>query len=140
MENAPLTIFVNLISVHIPYTSAGKQAISDEEEIMEELRLALMDSGRKTGIYISGKKREQEKQMKREIFYKYIPEIAFALNKLTKENEGKLRKNLEKLVLEKLRLEEEAEEKVKEEIEETMEKTKKNEKKRKKKTEAEEEN
>ena len=140
LENAPLTIFVNLISVHIPYTSAGKQAISDEEEIMEELRLALMDSGRKTGIYISGKKREQEKQMKREIFYKYIPEIAFALNKLTKENEGKLRKNLEKLVLEKLRLEEEAEEKVKEEIEETMEKTKKNEKKRKKKTEAEEEN
>ena len=61
-ENSPITIFVNLISVHIPYTSAGKQAISDEDEIMEELRLALMDAGRKTGMFIAGKRKEQEKK------------------------------------------------------------------------------
>jgi len=140
-ENTPLTIFVNLLSVHIPYTSAGKQAISDEEEIMEELRLALMDAGRRTGIYISGKRKEQEKQMKRELFFKYIPEIAVALNKLTKEPDEKLKKNLEKLVLDKLRLEEEEEQKVSQEIDKTMKATKEDAKKRaEKKAKEKEEN
>ena len=134
-ENSPITIFVNLISVHIPYTSAGKQAISDEDEIMEELRLALMDAGRKTGIFIAGKRKEQEKKMKREMFYKYIPEIAVALSKITRDEEGKLKKNLEKIVLEKLKLEEEEEKEVQKEIDETMKATKEGEKKRKKKAE-----
>ncbi|MFH1240287.1 MAG: DNA topoisomerase VI subunit B [Candidatus Diapherotrites archaeon] len=106
VDNAPLTIMVNFISVHIPYTGAGKQAIADEEEVVEELRLALMDSGRKAGRFISGKKREKEMQMKRQLFYKYIPEIAGALGRLTKTNEDMLKKNLEKMVLEKLKLDE----------------------------------
>jgi DNA topoisomerase-6 subunit B len=108
-ENAPLTVFVNLISVHIPYTSAGKQAISDEDEIMEELRLAIMDSARRTSKYIIGKLREKEKQMKKELFYKYIPEIAQSLGHMTKDNEEALKKKLAKLVLDKLRLEEQME-------------------------------
>lgn len=122
-EIAPMTIFINLISVHIPYTSAGKQAISDEEEIMEEFRLALMDSGRKAGAFISGKRREEEKKMKRELFLKYIPETALALEQITKESSKKLQQNLEKLVLEKLKLEEEDEGKEKEEIKEPEEET-----------------
>ena len=138
-ENSPITIFVNLISVHIPYTSAGKQAISDEDEIMEELRLALMDAGRKTGIFISGKRKEQEKRLKREMFYKYIPEIAMALKKITKEDDGKLKKNLEKLVLEKLKLEEEEEREVQKEIDDTMKATKEDDKARKKKANAKDE-
>ena len=106
VDNAPLTVLVNFLSVFIPYTSAGKQAIADEEEILEEIRLALMDSGRKTAHYIIGKRREQEKQMKRQLFYKYIPEIAQALGHLTKEKQEILKKKLEKMVLDKLKLEE----------------------------------
>lgn len=124
-ESAPITVFVNLISVHIPYTSAGKQAISDEDEIMEELRLALMDSGRRAASYIAGKRREQEKILKRELFYKYIPEIASALEKITKKSKSKIEKDLEKLVLDKLRLEEEDDEaqKIGKEIKEVSEET-----------------
>jgi len=40
------------------------------------------------------------------MFYKYIPEIARALNELTKTSEDDLKKKLEKLVLEKLKLDE----------------------------------
>ena len=105
IDRAPVTVLVNFISVHIPYTSAGKQAIADEDEVIEEIRLALMQTGRKAGRYISGKRREKEKQMKRELFYKYIPEVVAALNKLTGSNKDKLKKNLEKMVLNKLRLE-----------------------------------
>lgn len=105
-ENAPMTVFVNLISVHIPYTSAGKQAISDEEEVMEELRLALMDAGRKTGLFISSKLREQEKQNKRKIFMKYAKEVAIGLHELTKKPVTELEKKLLDIVMHKLKIEE----------------------------------
>ncbi len=105
-ENSPVTIFINFISVHIPYTGAGKQSVADEEEVLEEVRLALMSTGRRAGIYISHKKKEEENQLKRKIFQKYIPEIARALNELTKTSEDDLKKKLEKLVLEKLKLDE----------------------------------
>jgi DNA topoisomerase-6 subunit B len=113
LENVPLTIFVNFISVHVPYTGAGKQAIADEDEIMEELRLALMMCARKTARYISAKRAEMEKKMKRDMFYKYIPEVAEALSKITKKDKQKLIKKLEWLVLNKLKLEKPEEKKVK---------------------------
>ncbi len=105
-ENSPVTIFINFISVHIPYTGAGKQSVADEEEVLEEVRLALMNTGRRAGIYISHKRKEEENQLKRKMFYKYIPEIARALNSITKENEDLIKKKMEKLVLEKLKLDE----------------------------------
>ena len=105
LENVPLTIFVNLVSVHIPYTGAGKQAIADEEDVTEELRLALMQCARRTSQYINAKRREIENKMKRDMFYKYIPEIATALSNITKADKDVLIKKLENLVLTKLKLE-----------------------------------
>jgi len=92
IDNAPVTVLVNFISVYIPYTGAGKQAIADEAEVIEEIRLALMQSGRKAGRYISGKRREAERQMKRELFYKYIPELFGALYQITKADKDILEK------------------------------------------------
>lgn len=104
-ESAPVTIFVNLISVHIPYTSAGKSAIADEDEILAEIKLALMDVSRRLGRYIIDKKKEAEKLEKRKVFSKYAPEIVQALARITGANAEKLQKNLDKMVLEKLKME-----------------------------------
>lgn len=109
IDNAPVTVLVNFISVYVPYTGAGKQAIADLDEVMEEIRLALMQSGRKAGRYISTKRKEAERQMKRELFYKYIPEIVNALNAITKTDKEALNKKLRKMVLLKLKLDEEKE-------------------------------
>ena len=109
IENAPVTVLINFISVYVPYTGAGKQAIADEDEVLEEIRLALMQSGRKAGNYISTKRKEAERQMKRELFYKYIPEIVNALHAITKTDKGILDKNLRKMVLLKLKLDDEKE-------------------------------
>jgi hypothetical protein len=49
----------------LDYLRAGKQAISNDEEVVEEIRLALMDAGRKTARYIIGKEREKLKQEKK---------------------------------------------------------------------------
>ncbi|MBI4210940.1 MAG: DNA topoisomerase VI subunit B [Candidatus Diapherotrites archaeon] len=135
-ENAPLTIFVNLISVHIPYTSAGKQAISDEDEIMEELRLALMESGRKIYTYIGHQRRQAEKEAKRKMFYKYASEVAGAVADLTGKVKKEIEGKLHNLVLRHLKLEEQKEKQTEEkselseeEIEKDYEKHKDKEKK-----------
>jgi DNA topoisomerase-6 subunit B len=110
-ENAPISLFVNIVSVHIPYTSAGKTAIADEEEITNDVKLAIMDVARKVGVYIIHKKKEAEKIEKRKVFSKYVPEIVTALTRVIKADKKELETNLMKLVLEKLQLEEEADKK-----------------------------
>jgi len=108
-DNSPTTVFVNVISVHIPYTSAGKSAIADEEEIVSEIKLALQDVARRLGIYIIQLKREAEKKEKRKVFAKYAPEVVKALVHTTGADGKLLQKNLDKMVLEKLKMDDEAE-------------------------------
>jgi DNA topoisomerase-6 subunit B len=108
-ENSPSTVFVNLISVHIPYTSAGKSAIADEEEIVTETKLALQDVARRLGTYIIQKRREEDKKEKRKVFAKYAPEVVKALVHTTGADAKLLQKNLDRMVLEKLKMDDEAE-------------------------------
>lgn len=106
-DTSPITVFVNLISVHIPYTSAGKSAVSDDTDIVNEIKLALMDVSRRVGIYIIEKKREEEKKEKKKVFAKYAPYVVDALVHTTGEkNKELLLKNLSNMVLEKLKMEE----------------------------------
>lgn len=118
LDSAPLTVFCNLISVHIPYTSAGKQAISEEPEVLEELRLALMDAGRKTARYIIGKERDRLKLEKKRQFMKYAKEVALAIGSLTGKKPGDIETKLLDIVVKKLKIEEAQEEKEKKKIEE----------------------
>ncbi len=106
-DNSPITVFVNVVSVHIPYTSAGKTAIAEEEEIVNDIKLALMDVSRKVGGFIIQKKREAERKEKRRVFSKYVPEIVAALSRSTGKSKELLEKNLMTMVLEKLKLDDE---------------------------------
>jgi len=101
MDNSPVTIFVNLVSTHVPYTSAGKQAVASEEEVMSELRFALMQIGRILQKFLSGKRRAAEKEAKKKMFERYVPETAKAVSKITGDDSEKLSKNLEKIVLDR---------------------------------------
>ncbi|MBU0763052.1 MAG: DNA topoisomerase VI subunit B, partial [Candidatus Altiarchaeota archaeon] len=107
-ESSPITIFVNLVSVHIPYTSAGKQSVSSEDEVVKEIRMALMDIGRKFHRYHSRKRRELEREERMHTLMKYSVELAAAVAKITKKNEEKLIKDLQKLIMKKLKLEDKA--------------------------------
>ncbi|PJA19353.1 MAG: DNA topoisomerase VI subunit B, partial [Candidatus Diapherotrites archaeon CG_4_10_14_0_2_um_filter_31_5] len=111
IDDAPLTVFINVISVHIPYTSAGKQAISDEPEVLEEIRLALMDSGRKIARHIIGKKKLKEKEAKKRTYLKYAVEVAYAIGELTGKKKEEIQKKLHDIVLKRLKLEEKEEQK-----------------------------
>ncbi|MHC1604917.1 MAG: DNA topoisomerase VI subunit B [Candidatus Methanofastidiosia archaeon] len=101
VDNAPLTIFINLVSTHIPYTSAGKQAVAYEEEIYNEVRNAVMDSGRMLARFLAGKRRIYERKAKMNTLLKYVPETATALARLTSSDENVIREDLESIVSQK---------------------------------------
>lgn len=98
LPNGPVAITVHFASVWVPYTSEGKQAIASYPKIVKEIKLTLQDAGRKLRIYISRRKKRHELQMRKNMFEKYIPEVAIALSKITDTPEGKIRKGLEDLL------------------------------------------
>jgi DNA topoisomerase-6 subunit B len=104
-DSSPVTIFINLISVYIPYTSAGKQSVSGEEEVVKEIRMALMDVGRRFQRYHSRMRREVENEARMNTLMKYSVELAWAAAKLTKRDEKKLTKSLQTLIAKKLKME-----------------------------------
>ncbi len=98
LPQGQLAILIHFASVWVPYTSEGKQAIANYPEIMKEMKLALQEAGRQLAIYVRKKHKSREGQLRRELFEKYIPELAESLEKLTDDKKEKLIEELEKIV------------------------------------------
>ncbi len=79
----PLAILVHFVSVWVPFTSEGKQAIANYPEIMKEVKLALQDAGRKLAKYVRKIKMIKERELRRNIFERYLPIVAESLAELT---------------------------------------------------------
>jgi DNA topoisomerase-6 subunit B len=75
----PVTLMVHMASVWVPFTSESKEAIASYPEIMKELRLALQAVGRKLGMYLNQRKRVQQEGERREVFLRYLGEVAKAV-------------------------------------------------------------
>ena len=116
-ENSPITVFVNLVSMYVPYTSAGKQSVTGEDEIVKEIRMALMEVGRKFQRYHSKLRRDIEKEARMNALMKYSTELAPAIARLIGKDEKKMLKDLQDLIKKKLKMEEEREAKLEEYME-----------------------
>jgi DNA topoisomerase VI subunit B len=79
VPTGPVTLMVHMASVWVPFTSESKEAIASYPEIMKELRLALQAVGRKLGMYLNQRKRVQQEGERREIFLRYLGEVAQAV-------------------------------------------------------------
>jgi DNA topoisomerase-6 subunit B len=76
----PLVIMIHMASVWVPFTSESKEAIADYDEIRKEMKLALMECGRKLGTYLRKRQRMQREAARRDVFERYIGEISKAVN------------------------------------------------------------
>ncbi|MFH1056179.1 MAG: DNA topoisomerase VI subunit B [Candidatus Micrarchaeota archaeon] len=103
-EGMPVSIFINFVSVYVPYTGAGKLAISNEDEIVAEIRFALMECAREVAIYLRGLQKAEEQEERKKIFFKYIGEVAQALNEITGKSKAELEEKLKKIAEEKTAL------------------------------------
>ncbi|MEA1993476.1 MAG: DNA topoisomerase VI subunit B [Euryarchaeota archaeon] len=84
-DKTPLTVFVNVTSTHIPYTSAGKQAIAMEEEIYDETRYGIMEACRHLKRFLSSKRKAYRRKRRKKSLTRYALETSRALSKLTGE-------------------------------------------------------
>jgi DNA topoisomerase-6 subunit B len=129
IDNMAITLYLNLVSVHVPYTSAGKQAISTEEEIVEEFRYAIMEVARDLERYLSGRIRDEQREARKKAIMRYVKQLASDLPYLAgrgvaKEIEQKLVHLIEhkySKIFEKTRLTAEEEKTAKKEREEEVE-------------------
>src|SRR6476659_807746 len=79
MPKGPVTVMVHVASVWVPFTSESKEAIASYPEIVKELRLGLQAVGRKLAVYLNRRKRVRQEGERREIFLRYLGEVAHAV-------------------------------------------------------------
>jgi len=86
----PLVIMIHMASVWVPFTSESKEAIADYDEIRKEMRLALMECGRKLGTYLNKRAKMRRESERRDVFERYIGEIAKAVHEVNGTDPKKL--------------------------------------------------
>jgi DNA topoisomerase-6 subunit B len=86
----PLVIMIHMASVWVPFTSESKEAIADYDEIRKEMKLALMECGRKLGTYLRKRQAMKRQADRRDVFERYIGEISKAVNAINGTDKKKL--------------------------------------------------
>ena len=86
----PLVVMIHMASVWVPFTSESKEAIADYDEIRKEMKLALMECGRKLGAYLRKRAKMRREGERRDVFERYIGEIASAINAINGTDAKKL--------------------------------------------------
>jgi DNA topoisomerase-6 subunit B len=86
LPSGPITIMVHMASVWVPFTSESKEAIAGYPEIQKELRLALQAVGRKLGMYLRRRIKVKQEGERRNIFLRYLGEVAGAVGEINRTN------------------------------------------------------
>ena len=98
MESQPVSVFVNVSSVYIPYSGVGKEAIAQEDEIIDEIKLALMEAARGVQRYIRGKQQLGLETSKYRTIERYAKQLAKDVSTLTGTDGSEVEKKLETLI------------------------------------------
>jgi len=80
LPTGPVTLLVHFASVWVPFTSESKEAIAAYPEIQKELRLAFQAVGRRLGMYLRRRLRVRQQGERRNIFLRYLKEVANAVS------------------------------------------------------------
>jgi DNA topoisomerase-6 subunit B len=97
LPSGPVTVMVHMASVWVPFTSESKEAIAGYPEIERDLRLALQAVGRKLGMYLRRRLKVKQEGERRNVFLRYLGEVATAVSELNRANRDELYKRLVKV-------------------------------------------
>ncbi len=90
LPSGPVTVMVHMASVWVPYTSESKEAVASYPEIQKELRLALQAVGRKLGVFLRKRLKVKQQGERRNIFLRYLGEVASAVSDINNFSRDKL--------------------------------------------------
>jgi DNA topoisomerase-6 subunit B len=97
-EEEPVSVLVNVSSVYIPYSGVGKQSIAQEEEIVEEIRLAVQDAGRKLQRFLSGERHRSVQESGYKTIMRYVNQLSSDLEEITGKKKDETQKELRNLI------------------------------------------
>ena len=97
-DQEPISVMVNVSSVYVPYSGVGKQAISQETEIIEEIKLAVMDCARGLQRYMSGQKNKSIQTSKYNTIMKYVGQLSENLSEITDLKKEEIERELKALI------------------------------------------
>jgi DNA topoisomerase-6 subunit B len=89
---APMALVVHLASVWVPFTSEAKEAVAHYDELLEEMKHALRECGRKLASHVRARAHADREMKRRSLFEKYIPEVAGAIGEILGMDKGKIEK------------------------------------------------
>ncbi len=98
METQPVSVFVNLSSVYVPYSGVGKEAIAQEDEIIDEIKLAVMEAARGVQRYVRGKERISFDANRYKAVARYVKQLSSDVGDLTGADKAKVEKRLEGII------------------------------------------
>jgi DNA topoisomerase-6 subunit B len=101
----PLVVMIHIASAWVPYTSESKEAIAHYPEVLKEMRLAVMEAGRRLQRFLRRRKNLAEEQKKKDYITRYLDPIGEALRDILGLDKAQTEEALEnlKVVLEKSR-------------------------------------
>jgi DNA topoisomerase-6 subunit B len=79
---APMAVVVHLASVWVPFTSEAKEAVAHYDELLDEMKHALRECGRKLASHVRARAHADRELKRRSLFEKYIPEVAAAIGEI----------------------------------------------------------
>jgi DNA topoisomerase-6 subunit B len=88
----PMVVVLHLASAWVPFTSEAKEAIAAYPEILKEMRLALMEMGRKVATHIRKTHRAAEEAKKRNYIDMFLPTVVEALKEILTLDDGTAKK------------------------------------------------
>jgi len=94
LPSGPISVVVHLASVWVPFTSESKEAVANYPEIEKELRLGLQMVGRKLGVYMNRRNRVKEQGERRNVFLRYLGEVADAVSTINSADRDALYQRL----------------------------------------------
>jgi len=94
LPSGPITVMVHMASVWVPFTSESKEAVAGYPEILKELRLGLQAVGRRLGQYLKRRKRVKQEGERRNVFLRYLGEVAAAVSDINGTNRDALYEQL----------------------------------------------
>jgi DNA topoisomerase-6 subunit B len=94
LPSGPITVMVHMASVWVPFTNESKEAIALYPEIQKELRLALQAVGRKLGMFLRRRLRVRHEGERRNLFLRYLGEVAKAVSQINQTDRVKLYEQL----------------------------------------------
>jgi len=97
LPSGPVTIMVHMASVWVPFTSESKEAVASYPEIQKELRLAFQTVGRKLGMYLNRRKKVKLEGERRNVFLRYLGEVAEAVSDINGADRDELYEQLLKV-------------------------------------------